>query len=203
MSIGKNIMMIRKYHNITATEFSELLGISKSTLSRYEHNKRVPDLETFKAMARHLNVPLIYLLDGDNLMSYEENESSLTIAEEYDEDELIIEDDDTPIPQSINNIHQHFGEQCCPEDVDWCKLCYYKDFFGHIEETLTSSELFRLFLKKQFNYLNSDNIDELYEFALTMINLKITEFKYIEQQKALEKEVKEKSDKIIKQLTSK
>lgn len=62
MNIGENIKKIRIKKNISRQELANKLCVSESTISRYENNKREPNMATLKKIAEIFNVPLVDLL---------------------------------------------------------------------------------------------------------------------------------------------
>lgn len=51
MFIGSTLKAIRKYLNLTQKQVQERSGISVSSLSRYENDKRVPTIEIIEKLA--------------------------------------------------------------------------------------------------------------------------------------------------------
>ncbi|WZL82645.1 helix-turn-helix transcriptional regulator [Vallitaleaceae bacterium 9-2] len=63
---SERIKELRLKKNLTQTELSKLLSVSKSTISMYENGNREPDLKTLKAIADFFNVSIDYLLIKSN-----------------------------------------------------------------------------------------------------------------------------------------
>jgi len=61
--ISEKIKNLRKKKGLTMKALGENLGLSESTISLYEANKRMPDYETLLKMAEFFNVSSSYLLD--------------------------------------------------------------------------------------------------------------------------------------------
>lgn len=59
---GDIIKQLRSEKEISQQELADAIGISKSAISMYEINKRVPELETFEAIADYFNVDMDYLM---------------------------------------------------------------------------------------------------------------------------------------------
>ncbi|KOP66676.1 XRE family transcriptional regulator [Bacillus sp. FJAT-18019] len=51
MSYGSRIAKLREQKGWTQEELSELIGISRASLSHYEKNRREPNLETLTKLA--------------------------------------------------------------------------------------------------------------------------------------------------------
>lgn len=61
-TIGDRIKAIRKAHRLTQTEFGDLFGIVKSTVSSYETGRSTPDDEIKLAICKHFDLSMDYLL---------------------------------------------------------------------------------------------------------------------------------------------
>ena len=61
-TIGERIKTLRKNAGLTQSEFGDLFGIVKSTVSSYEHGNSFPDDDIKVAICKHFNVSLDYLL---------------------------------------------------------------------------------------------------------------------------------------------
>lgn len=75
---------LRSRENLSQSELSEKLGLSKSTISMYEVGKREPDLETLELIADFFNVDMNFLLGKDgseNDTHYYFNEDARELAE--------------------------------------------------------------------------------------------------------------------------
>lgn len=62
MKIGKTIMEIRERENLTQERFAELLLVSRQTVSNWETDKCVPDIETLRMMSEKFDISLDGLL---------------------------------------------------------------------------------------------------------------------------------------------
>lgn len=62
LQFGDIIKLLRKERNISQQELADAINISKSAISMYEINQRVPELETFEAIADYFNVEMDYLM---------------------------------------------------------------------------------------------------------------------------------------------
>lgn len=62
MSLGYNLRILREAMGLTQKNMSEILGVSKSNISKYEANNIETNLETLKRYAHYFNVPTDYLL---------------------------------------------------------------------------------------------------------------------------------------------
>ncbi len=71
MTIGKRITKFRKEQKLSQEKLSEKLSITRQTLSNYENDITIPDIETANKIAKILNISLDELLGND--LSFIEN----------------------------------------------------------------------------------------------------------------------------------
>ncbi len=60
--LGTRIQNARERKGLSASEAAKLVGVSKSTWSLYESDKRTPSVDTLKIIAEKLNVSMDYLV---------------------------------------------------------------------------------------------------------------------------------------------
>lgn len=72
--LGKNIEQLRKEKGLTQDDLSRHLGLSKSTISMYESQKRSPDNETLLKLANFFGVTTDYLLGNEQAAVQDEKE---------------------------------------------------------------------------------------------------------------------------------
>lgn len=72
-ALGDRIRAIRG--NISQTVFSEKLGITQNTLSRYERNQRLPDAQLIAALCNSFNISADWILTGRGAMHTGESTS--------------------------------------------------------------------------------------------------------------------------------
>ena len=65
---AKRFKELRVNANVTQTEVSNYLGITKATVSYYESGKRMPSNKLIKKIANYFKVPIDYLLGMDYIM---------------------------------------------------------------------------------------------------------------------------------------
>lgn len=68
MNIGQNITNLRKEKELTQEELAKLINVSPKTISSYETNKSIPNIETLILLANALNtnINIILGLNNDN-----------------------------------------------------------------------------------------------------------------------------------------
>lgn len=67
MQLGNRLKELRQQKNISQTEFSNLMGISRSAVSMYEMGKRTPDYDVLCQFADFFHVSTDYLLGKTNV----------------------------------------------------------------------------------------------------------------------------------------
>ncbi len=64
-SIGTIIKNIRKEHNLSQQELSDILGLNNSTISKWEHDLITPDITYLKIISQKFNIPIDKLIAGE------------------------------------------------------------------------------------------------------------------------------------------
>ncbi|MDT2645780.1 helix-turn-helix transcriptional regulator [Enterococcus dongliensis] len=72
MSLGENIKSLRLSKKLNQSEFSKLIGISRSYLSDLENNRKSPSIETISKISEKLGVSSSYLVMDDSLFEISE-----------------------------------------------------------------------------------------------------------------------------------
>lgn len=67
-SVGENIRLVRIKAGISQEELAKAVGVTKSTISKYELDKRQLNYEQIKAIAEALGVPPYVLMDGSTFV---------------------------------------------------------------------------------------------------------------------------------------
>ena len=67
MNLGENIKNLRIKKGLTRQDLAKELNVSDSTISRYENNKREPNIEMLNKIAEILNVTTYQLMTGNSL----------------------------------------------------------------------------------------------------------------------------------------
>lgn len=63
-TLGHRLHSLRKYHNLSLQELSEITGISRSNLNRYERDESRPTTDFFRVLCEYYQVSSDYLLFG-------------------------------------------------------------------------------------------------------------------------------------------
>ncbi|MGM0175540.1 helix-turn-helix domain-containing protein [Enterococcus sp. DIV0800] len=72
MSLGENIKSLRLSKKLNQSDFSKLIGISRSYLSDLENNRKSPSIETINKISEKLGVSSSYLVMDDSLIKISE-----------------------------------------------------------------------------------------------------------------------------------
>lgn len=64
MKIGENLRKIRTDRGLSQGKLAQSLGVSRSIISQYENNSKIPSLPTAKQMADELGCKLDDFFDG-------------------------------------------------------------------------------------------------------------------------------------------
>jgi transcriptional regulator with XRE-family HTH domain len=63
--IGARIRTMRKSRKMTQEDLAKSIGQSASSITMYETGRREPDFETLEALADVFNVPMAYIVSGE------------------------------------------------------------------------------------------------------------------------------------------
>lgn len=99
MSVGENIKSLRKKAGLTQLELAERSNISRSYLADIERNRYNPSVETIKAIAKALKVPISSIVD-------QQSEWNSKLPELTEQDERDIAKD---IQRIINSLEGKNG----------------------------------------------------------------------------------------------
>lgn len=96
MEIGNKIKTLRKSRKLTQQEFSQKIGVSRSTLSCYEIGQRTPSIKTLQEIAELFGIGLDYF----GISATDEAFDLLTRAKE------VFENEDIPMETKENLYHE-------------------------------------------------------------------------------------------------
>lgn len=84
MNFGEKLKILREEKGLTQKQMSEILGISKSNISKYEANSVEPNIETLKTYASFFKVSFDFLLgESDERLSLNINATSSSKIDYY------------------------------------------------------------------------------------------------------------------------
>ena len=69
-TFGERLRELRKFKKQTQKELANEIGVSESTVSMYEMERREPDFETLEVLADYFNVDVDYLLGRTSAITY-------------------------------------------------------------------------------------------------------------------------------------
>jgi transcriptional regulator with XRE-family HTH domain len=95
---GDRLKEIRKRNNLTQEELATILGVSRSSVAKYEANERYPEIDLIVKAADYFCISVDYLLDRNP--SHAER-IAVTIAAELNKRELL---NDVDIDNKIDSI---------------------------------------------------------------------------------------------------
>ena len=74
-NIGQNIKTLRVHHKLSQSDIARILGTSDKAVSTWENGRRGPKLKTIETLAKHFDVPIDVMVNG-NLEDYYNKPSS-------------------------------------------------------------------------------------------------------------------------------
>ena len=87
MNLGDRITSLRKQKNMSQTDLSKAVGLSREIIGRYERNEALPSVEVAKKIANIFEVSLDYLVgEGINASFDKKNLKRIEDIEHLDED---------------------------------------------------------------------------------------------------------------------
>lgn len=66
MSLGRRIASMRGFRTMTQDQLGGLVGVSKQTVSNWEHDRRAPDADNLRLICKALDCSADYLLELTN-----------------------------------------------------------------------------------------------------------------------------------------
>lgn len=63
MSLGRRIASMRGYRQLTQEELGSMVGVSKQTMSGWEHDRSMPNADYLRKLCRVLDCTADYLLE--------------------------------------------------------------------------------------------------------------------------------------------
>lgn len=65
-TIGDRLRKAREWADIESRDMAERLGVSRNTISNYEHDRTSPPVEVLKLWATETGVNILWLLDAED-----------------------------------------------------------------------------------------------------------------------------------------
>lgn len=70
MKFGEILRKLREEENLSQVQLANILNITSQSLSQYELNKRIPDIEMIDNIASYFNVSIDFLIGRTNVRNY-------------------------------------------------------------------------------------------------------------------------------------
>lgn len=90
MTLGEKIFKLRSEKNLSQGDISELLGVSRQSVSKWENDGAVPDLDKIIKLAEIFGITIDELVKGELSASSEENKGEYTAFSKEPEPKTII-----------------------------------------------------------------------------------------------------------------
>lgn len=89
MSLGKNILKLRKNNGLSQEQLGDKINVSRQTISNWEIGETSPNSEQLKILSKELKVSIDELLDNDYSADFRKEKSILeeTASKEYKQEE--------------------------------------------------------------------------------------------------------------------
>ncbi|MEG2002859.1 MAG: helix-turn-helix transcriptional regulator, partial [Clostridia bacterium] len=75
-TIGKRIANLRKDKNISQEDLGEALSVSRQSVSRWESDANIPEVDKLIELGKFFNVSLAYILNGEEFHKTDEESNS-------------------------------------------------------------------------------------------------------------------------------
>ena len=85
MKIGNNLRKLRKKKGLSLRELEKEIGISYNTLGSYERNTCQPTIENCYTICKYFEVPMEYLIFGDDISQDFKDYELVQLLHEIDE----------------------------------------------------------------------------------------------------------------------
>ena len=79
MTFGEKLTEARKQAGLTQQQFAEKLSVSRSAVAKWESDRGMPDVDNLKTMSRLLSVSLDYLLEDDEMISFQSTKQPISL----------------------------------------------------------------------------------------------------------------------------
>ena len=85
MKIGNNLRKLRKKKGLSLRQLQKEVGISHNTLGAYERNTVQPTIENCYKLCKYFEVPMEYLIFGDDILQDFKDYELVQLLHEIDE----------------------------------------------------------------------------------------------------------------------
>ncbi|MEC3884613.1 helix-turn-helix transcriptional regulator [Halobacillus sp. HZG1] len=117
MAFSDRLKQLRNRHKLSREQLAQTIGVSYSTISKYESGTREPDFKTLDKMSDYFDVTTDYLLGRSNIPSSQPESTNGSIAEinrlldKYEIDDMAFFDIDkwkSMSPEQIKELESYF-----------------------------------------------------------------------------------------------
>ncbi|ELK47218.1 helix-turn-helix transcriptional regulator [Halobacillus sp. BAB-2008] len=117
MAFSDRLKQLRNRHKLSREQLAQTIGVSYSTISKYESGTREPDFKTLDKMSDYFDVTTDYLLGRSNTPSSQPESTNDSIAEinrlldKYEIDDMAffdIEKWKSMSPEQIRQLESYF-----------------------------------------------------------------------------------------------
>ena len=95
MNEGKNLKLFRKRKNLTQQKLGDMLGVEKSTISRWESGERAMTIENVKKISQILEVPFGAFLSSNDSYERTKGLDRNNLSDDNQNGEVIPKDNDS------------------------------------------------------------------------------------------------------------
>lgn len=88
LTIGQKLRKLRKEKGVSLQTVADALGISKSTITGYEHDSREPGIEIINKIAEYYRINPLYLIKNELVPNYR----AINLKELFENEDLTVED---------------------------------------------------------------------------------------------------------------
>lgn len=106
MNFNDRLMQLRKEKKLSREDLATKLGVSYSTIAKYESGTREPDLKTLEKISNIFDVSLDYLLGKnpeENSLEYYKNK----IATEFPDIDLMFKDMESLTAEDMKEVYEY------------------------------------------------------------------------------------------------
>ena len=141
LNIGETIKRMRKEKEITQEEFSQVLGVSCQSVSRWENGSCYPDIELVPTIASFFDVSTDKLMGVDEITEMENVEKYLEKCRETLEDRFLQNHQVSQIIEDVQKAMRLFSDQTfsCPEIYDYIDT-KAKEYARNVEQQLNQTK---------------------------------------------------------------
>lgn len=105
-SLGEKLKTLRKNNKLTQTDMANILGVKKSSISKYENNVNVPDIKSLIKLSNYFEISLDSLVDNSFELYEDEKNFSLMLSDRIKECRLELRYNQPELARILNVTKQ-------------------------------------------------------------------------------------------------